>query len=51
MYQERSMSVTDVTDSPKFWDKTDNKTYLCKNVVNNNTIRKHYIGTTLIQKI
>ena len=24
------MSVTDVTDSPKFWDKTDNETYLCK---------------------
>ena len=26
------------------------QTYLCKNVVNKNTLRKHYLGMTLIQK-
>ena len=51
MYQERSMRVKKVADSPMFCDKTENTSlFMKKNVVNKNTLRKHYLGITLIQK-
>ena len=52
MYQECSMRVTKVSDSPMFSDKTENTSlFMQKNVVNKNTLRTHYLGITLIQKI
>ena len=43
MYQECSMRVTKVADSPIFCDNTENaKLFMKKNVVNKNTVRKHY---------
>ena len=52
MYQECSMRVKKVADSPIFCDKTENASLLIqKYVVNNNTLRKHYLGITLIQKV
>ena len=52
MYQECSMRVTKVADSPMFCDKTENTSlFIKKNVVNKNTLRRHYLGITLIQKV
>ena len=52
MYQECSMRVTKVSDSPMFSDKTENTSlFMQKIVVNKNTLRTHYLGITLIQKI
>ena len=52
MYQEYSMRVTKVADSPIFCDKTENtRLFMKKNVANKNTLRKHYFGITLIQKV
>ena len=44
MYQERSMRVKKVADSPMFCDKTENtRLFMKKNVVNKNTLRKQCI--------
>ena len=51
MYQECFMRVAKVADSPIFCGKTENTSLLMKkNVVNKNTLKKHYLGITLIQK-
>ena len=47
MYQECSMRVTKVADSPMFCDKTENTSLFMKKNVNKNTLRKHYLGITL----
>ena len=52
MYQECSMRVTKVADSPMFCDKTENTNqFMKRKVVNKNTLRKHYFDITLIQKV
>ena len=52
MYQECFMRVTKVADSPVFCDKTENTNqFMKRKVVNKNTLRKHYFGITLIQKV
>ena len=41
-----------MADSPIFCDKTENtKPIYIKDVVNKNTLRKYYLGITLIQKV
>ena len=41
-----------MTDSPIFCDKTENTDiFMLKNGVNKNTLRKHYLGITLTQKV
>ena len=45
------MRVTKVADSPMFCDKTENTSLFMKNDVNKNTLRKHYFGITLSQKV
>ena len=46
------MRVKKVTDSSMFCEKTENKSlFMKKNVVNKNTLRKHYLGITSIQKV
>ena len=45
------MRVKEVADSPMFCNKTENTSlFMKKNVVNKNTLKKHYLGKTLIQK-
>ena len=52
MYQECSIGVTKVTDSPVFCDKTENTNlFMSKNVLGNSALKKHYLGITLIQKV
>ena len=52
MYQQFSMRVKKVSDSPVFYDKTENTSlFMKKNFANKNTLRKHYLGVTLIQKV
>ena len=46
------MRVKKVADSPMFCDKPGNASlFMKKNVVNKNTLRKHYLGIILIQKV
>ena len=52
MYQKCSMRLTNVTDSPILCDKTENTSlFMSKNVVSKNTLKKHYLGLTLIQMV
>ena len=42
------MRVTKAADSPIFCDKNENTSLFMKNVAYKNTLRKHYLGITLI---